>query len=195
MTAPPFEFRLGRDDRLPYLHVLVEGYAHPDIAEPAGLDLLACRLEAVASPVRAAFELAMRVDELLELRAYLSEINSGNGPAHTFAFAGGLFELGVRSEPPRPGAVRSPPQDDRRIASTTRISDHPRTRRDLRRNRTTRPDRSAHLAPRPSSFDCGFAALRMTRECASFDKLILRQAQDDKGVGVLRQAHPSTSSG
>ncbi|MGR4065941.1 MAG: hypothetical protein ACLQPV_10910 [Vulcanimicrobiaceae bacterium] len=103
MTAPPFEFRLGRDDRLPYLHVLVEGYAHPDIAEPAGLDLLACRLEAVASPVRAAFELAMRVDELLELRAYLSEINSGNGPAHTFAFAGGLFELAFA--PSRRGPV------------------------------------------------------------------------------------------
>jgi hypothetical protein len=103
MTATPFEFRLGRDDRLPYLRVTVEGFQHPDVAEPAGLDLLACRLEAVASPVRAAFELAIRVEELLELRAYLRAINSGNGPAHTFAFAGGLFELAFA--PSRRGPV------------------------------------------------------------------------------------------
>ncbi|MDE2480973.1 MAG: hypothetical protein KGN02_02140 [bacterium] len=90
MTAG--SIRLG-DEPSAHVRIEVEGFAHPEVAEPQGLDLLACRVHAAAPPVAAAFPLAIRVEELVELREYLATINSGNGPAESFAFAGGLFSL------------------------------------------------------------------------------------------------------
>lgn len=69
------------------------GYKHPDVAEPEGLDLIAVRAHATAAPIVAAFDLDLAVYELRELAEYLTEINSGNGPAKTFELAGGLLSL------------------------------------------------------------------------------------------------------
>jgi hypothetical protein len=76
-------------------HVRIEvlGYEHPEVAEPQGLDLLECRVHACAEPVVADFVYSLRVMELIELRAYLAEINSGNGPPATFELAHGLISL------------------------------------------------------------------------------------------------------
>ncbi|HEY8320808.1 MAG TPA: hypothetical protein VIG46_03335 [Candidatus Baltobacteraceae bacterium] len=69
------------------------GYKHPDVAEPDGLDLIAVRAHATAAPIEAAFDLELAVYELRELADYLTEINSGNGPAKSFDLAGGLLSL------------------------------------------------------------------------------------------------------
>jgi hypothetical protein len=94
---------LGDNDGKPHVRIEVVGFEHPDVAEPHGMDLLACRIHAHAPPVIAAFEIAMRVEELLGLRAYLEEINSGNGPQQSFTMAGGLF--GLAFAPSRRGPV------------------------------------------------------------------------------------------
>jgi hypothetical protein len=97
----PQTVRIGTGD----LHVAIEvlGYAHPDVAEPDGMDLLDCAVRAVAPPVDAVFPVAIRVDELRALRSYLAEINSGNGPSASFSISGGIFELAFA--PSRRGPV------------------------------------------------------------------------------------------
>lgn len=97
-----FEVRLGDPDGT-HLRIEILGYEHPDVAEPQGFDLLECRLHAVAPPVQASFTFSVRVMELVELRGYLAEINSGNGPPASFAIAGGLFNLSFA--PSRRGPV------------------------------------------------------------------------------------------
>lgn len=86
-------------------HVVIEiaGYEHPEVAEPQGFDLLECRVHARAEPVDATFVYSVRVAELLDLRAYLAEINAGSGPPATFAIAGGLLNLSFA--PSRRGPV------------------------------------------------------------------------------------------
>jgi len=69
------------------------GYKHPDVAEPEGLDLIAVRAHATASPIEAAFDLDLAVYELREIAEYLTEINSANGPQRSFDLAGGLLSL------------------------------------------------------------------------------------------------------
>lgn len=99
----PLSVRLGHDEGRPHLRLEVTGFQHPEIAEPDGLDLLVCRVHASAPPVTATFDVAVTVAELLDLRGYLAEINSGNGPAATFSMAGGLFSLSFA--PSRRGPV------------------------------------------------------------------------------------------
>ena len=101
MELLPFAVRLGDDE--PHLRIEIVGYEHPEVAEPQGLDLLKSRVHASAPPVKAAFDLSIRADELLDLRSYLGEINSGNGPPATFAIAGGLLSLSFA--PSRRGPV------------------------------------------------------------------------------------------
>ena len=103
MSAASFEVLLGGDEQKPHLRLEVVDYEHPEVAEPEGLDLLACRIHADATPVRATFTYAIRVGELVELRAYLTRINSGNGPPGAFSMAGGLLELSFA--PSRRGPV------------------------------------------------------------------------------------------
>lgn len=88
-----FAIRLGRGGEDPHLVLEVLDYEHPDTVEPAGLDLMKCRVTAAAQPVRASFDVSLRIAELFDLRSYLEEINSGNGPSQTFTFAGGLLSL------------------------------------------------------------------------------------------------------
>ena len=94
---------LGENEEKPHVRIDVEGFEHPDTVEPHGMDLLRCVVHAVAPPVNAPFEVSMRVAEFGEMRDYLASINSGNGPAETFSFAGGLFELSFA--PTRRGPV------------------------------------------------------------------------------------------
>jgi hypothetical protein len=94
--------RLGNHDRA-HLVLEVIGYEHPEVAEPHGFDLLQCRVQARAEPVDAGFTFSVRVMELVELRAYLAEINSGNGPPASFGISGGLFNLSFA--PSRRGPV------------------------------------------------------------------------------------------
>jgi hypothetical protein len=100
--AVPFDVVLGRRDA-PHLRLEVLGFVHPEVAEPHGFDLLACRVRAHADPVQATFAFSLRVMELIELRAYLAEINSGNGPPAAFAMSGGLLNLSFA--PSRRGPV------------------------------------------------------------------------------------------
>jgi len=100
--AESFDVRLGRDDEA-HIRIEVVGYEHPDVAEPQGFDLLECHVHAHAQPVEASFIYSVRVLELIELRGYLAEINSGNGPPATFAIAGGLLNLSFA--PSRRGPV------------------------------------------------------------------------------------------
>lgn len=100
--AVPFDVLLGRRDA-PHLRLEVLGFVHPEVAEPHGFDLLACRVRAHADPVDATFSFSLRVMELVELRAYLAEINSGNGPPAAFAMSGGLLNLSFA--PSRRGPV------------------------------------------------------------------------------------------
>ena len=93
--------RIGESD--PHAEIHVAGYVHPEVAEPEGMDLLDCFVHAVAPPVDATFPVSIRVDELRALGTYLAQINSGNGPAGSFAFAGGLFEISFA--PSRRGPV------------------------------------------------------------------------------------------
>jgi hypothetical protein len=103
MAAPgSFEVRLGRDQGAA-VSIEIVGYEHPEVAEPQGFDLLSCRVHAKAGPVEASFHYSVRVVEQVELRAYLAEINSGNGPPATFALAGGLLNLSFA--PSRRGPV------------------------------------------------------------------------------------------
>jgi hypothetical protein len=99
----PIEIRLGHDAEKPHLRLEVLDYVHPDRAEPEGLDLMQCRAGAYAEPVGATFDLTLRLDELFELREYLKEINSGNGPSRSFELAGGLLTLSFA--PTRRGPV------------------------------------------------------------------------------------------
>lgn len=100
--AAPFDVVLGRRDAS-HLRLEVLGFVHPEVAEPHGFDLLACRVRAHADPVDATFAFSLRVMELIELRAYLAEINSGNGPPAAFAMSGGLLNLSFA--PSRRGPV------------------------------------------------------------------------------------------
>jgi len=97
----PQSLRIGAGDV--YVGILIAGYAHPDVAEPEGMDLLECSVRAVAPPVDANFPVEIRIDELRSLRSYLAEINSGNGPSASFAISGGIFELSFA--PSRRGPV------------------------------------------------------------------------------------------
>ncbi len=93
--------RIG--DGQPCAVLQIAGYVHPEVVEPEGMDLLDCFVRAVAPPVEATFAVSIRVDELRALSSYLAEINSGNGPAGNFSFAGGLFDLSFA--PSRRGPV------------------------------------------------------------------------------------------
>jgi hypothetical protein len=93
--------RIGESD--PRAEIQVAGYVHPEVVEPEGMDLLDCFVRAVAPPVDATFPVSIRVDELRALGNYLAQINSGNGPAGSFAFAGGLLEISFA--PSRRGPV------------------------------------------------------------------------------------------
>ena len=84
--------RIG-DQADAHVRIEVEDFAHPDVAEPHGMDLLACLVYAAAPPVAAAFPLTIRVEEFSDLRDYLAQINSGNGPPGSFALADGVFSL------------------------------------------------------------------------------------------------------
>ena len=86
-----------------HVAIQIAGYVHPEVAEPEGMDLLDCFVHAIAPPVDATFPVSVRVDELRSLGAYLAQINSGNGPAGNFSFAGGLFDLSFA--PTRRGPV------------------------------------------------------------------------------------------
>jgi hypothetical protein len=97
-----FDVRLGGSNGA-HLRIEVVGYEHPEVAEPHGFDLLACRVHAVAEPVQASFAVSVRVMDLLDVRAYLTTINSGNGPAGAFALADGLLNLSFA--PSRRGPV------------------------------------------------------------------------------------------
>jgi hypothetical protein len=93
--------RIGEHE--PHVVIEIAGYVHPEVAEPEGMDLLACVVHAIAPPVKASFPVPIRVEELRVLRAYLAEINSGNGPAGHFSISGGLFSLSFA--PSRRGPV------------------------------------------------------------------------------------------
>jgi hypothetical protein len=93
---------LGRRDEA-HLRLGVVGYEYPDVAEPHGFDLLECHVHAHAKPVEADFVFSIRVMELVELRGYLADINSGNGPPAAFAISGGLLNLSFA--PSRRGPV------------------------------------------------------------------------------------------
>ncbi len=71
----------------------VLGYEHPDTVEPADLDLMHCRVRAQAEPVNAVFDMPIGLWELFEVRDYLAEISSGNGPSKGFVLAAGLLSL------------------------------------------------------------------------------------------------------
>jgi len=99
----PLSMTLGEEQARSRLVVQIEGYEHPERAEPADLDLLRCRITAHAGGVEAAFDMALGLWELLELSDYLSEIVSGNGPSRHFTLAGGLLSLAFA--PTRRGPV------------------------------------------------------------------------------------------
>lgn len=89
----PLEISIGAADRRPRLIIEVLGYQHPDTVEPADLDLMHCRVSAQADPVVATFDMPIGLWELFEVRDYLSEINTGNGPSQSFMLAAGLLTL------------------------------------------------------------------------------------------------------
>jgi hypothetical protein len=93
MTFQPLEISIASGDRQPRLVVEVRGYQHPDTIEPADLDLMQCRVTAQADPVNAAFDMAIGLWELFDLRDYLAQINTGNGPQKSLPLAGGLLTL------------------------------------------------------------------------------------------------------
>lgn len=99
----PLAITLGEGSAGARLVLEVLGYEHPDTAEPANLDLLSCRVTAHAGHVEATFTMPIGLWELLEVRDYLSEITSGNGPSHHFVVAGGLLSLAFA--PTRRGPV------------------------------------------------------------------------------------------
>lgn len=89
----PLEISIGTAQQQPRLVLEVLGYQHPDTVEPADLDLMHCRVSAQAHPVNAAFDMPIGLWELFDLRDYLGEINTGNGPSRSFMLAGGLLTL------------------------------------------------------------------------------------------------------
>lgn len=89
----PLEISIGAADRKPRLLVQVLGYQHPDTVEPADLDLMHCRVSAQADPVNAMFDMPIGLWELFELRDYLGQITTGNGPSESFMLAGGLLTI------------------------------------------------------------------------------------------------------
>ena len=99
----PQTLYLGDNSGNAHVRFEINGYVHPERAEPAGMDLLQCIVHAVAAPVDAAFELTIRVEEFASLGEYLAQINSGNGPPANFSFADGLLELSFA--PSRRGPV------------------------------------------------------------------------------------------
>jgi hypothetical protein len=99
----PVIVRLGDEGQGAQVCVEIAGFEHPEVVEPHGMDLLSCRVRAIAPPVDAAFDLSIRVEEFLNLGAYLQQINSGNGPPATFGIADGLLTLAFA--PSRRGPV------------------------------------------------------------------------------------------
>jgi hypothetical protein len=99
----PLQIEIGATDKEPKLRVEVLDYQHPERAEPANLDLLQCRVTAHAQPVEATFDISIGLWELLELRDYLRQISTGNGPSQGFMLAGGLLTLSFA--PSRRGPV------------------------------------------------------------------------------------------
>lgn len=99
----PLLIEIGAASKEPRLLLEVLDYQHPERAEPANLDLLQCRATAHAHPVQAAFDVTIGVWELLEVRDYLREIATGNGPSRSFMLAGGLLTLSFA--PSRRGPV------------------------------------------------------------------------------------------
>jgi hypothetical protein len=97
------EIRLGDVAQSAEVRIEIIGYEHPEVAEPHGMDLLACKIHAHAPPVEAVFDVSIRVEELQSLRSYLEQINSGNGPSANFNIAGGIFTLSFA--PSRRGPV------------------------------------------------------------------------------------------
>ncbi len=97
----PVAIRVGAEDSRLQIEVL--DYEHPERAEPAGLDLMQCRVSAHAGQVQAAFPMSIGLYELAELHDYLRAIGSGNGPSRSFALAGGLLTLSFA--PSRRGPV------------------------------------------------------------------------------------------
>ncbi|HEY8298444.1 MAG TPA: hypothetical protein VIG32_10550 [Candidatus Baltobacteraceae bacterium] len=89
----PLTIHLGANTDGPHLVIEVIDYQHPEIAEPEGLDLMRCRATAHAHPVSASFDIPIGLWELEELRDYLSEINSGNGPSTNVSLGSGLLAL------------------------------------------------------------------------------------------------------
>jgi hypothetical protein len=96
------DFLLGSTNEA-HVRIEVLGYEHPEVVEPQGLDLLECRVYASASPVQGEFIFSLRVAELIELRSYLAQIHSGNGPPASLALAHGLLNLSFA--PSRRGPV------------------------------------------------------------------------------------------
>ncbi|MFN2449396.1 MAG: hypothetical protein ABR508_06350 [Candidatus Baltobacteraceae bacterium] len=88
----PLAIRFGPEAG-PHVQIDVLDYVHPERAEPAGLDLMHCRVNAHAGEVEAAFEMRIELYELFEVRDYLAQIGSGNGPSESFLLAGGLLSL------------------------------------------------------------------------------------------------------
>lgn len=103
MSFSPLAIHLGSPQAEQRLRIEVLDYEHPEMAEPANLDLLRCGVAAQAGPVAATFDLALGLWELLEVREYLQRIGSGNGPSQSFALAGGLLSLSFA--PSRRGPV------------------------------------------------------------------------------------------
>ncbi|MGZ3529974.1 MAG: hypothetical protein ACXWNZ_04200 [Vulcanimicrobiaceae bacterium] len=89
----PLTIDIGHDTDASHLVLEVLDYEHPDTAEPEGFDLMRCRVTAHAEPIDAAFDIPIGLWELQELRDYLVEINSGNGPQQSFSLGGGLLTL------------------------------------------------------------------------------------------------------
>lgn len=85
------------------LVLTVNGYVHPERAEPANLDPMHCSVTAYAGQVEASFHIPLGLWELLDLREYLEEIRTGNGPPQTFVLANGLLTLSFA--PSRRGPV------------------------------------------------------------------------------------------
>ncbi|MDP9111174.1 MAG: hypothetical protein M3M96_06040, partial [Candidatus Eremiobacteraeota bacterium] len=99
----PLDIYFGYDYEKPHVRLEIIGFEYPDVVEPSGLDLLVCRVHAKAPPVSGIFDMSLRVVELLDMRDYLRQINSGNGPPMAFAMAGGLLSLSFA--PSRRGPV------------------------------------------------------------------------------------------
>ena len=93
MNFTPLQIGFGAPDSRPRLILHVVNYAHPDTAEPADLDLMHCRITAIAPPIEASFEMNIGLWELFDLREYLQKISTGNGPSQSFMLAGGLLTL------------------------------------------------------------------------------------------------------